>query len=188
MIPAALKPTVTRAALDAIDIRVGTIVRVEDIPKAAKLVRLIVDFGDHQRTIIAGLKQERPDVHALENPQGLFVVNIEPRMIMGEESPGDALRHRLRGRRRAMSGRARTAGPQRRAGRLGRTGRDADLRFVQPGIPAGGALSRLRQLLVAKREAARAAPLRAQSRRDGRRRGPTGSRGADRPRRRRAQA
>ena len=88
MIPAALKPTVTRAALDAIDIRVGTIVRVEDIPKAAKLVRLIVAFGDHQRTIIAGLKQERANVHALENAQALFVVNLEPRMIMGEESQG----------------------------------------------------------------------------------------------------
>ena len=88
MIPAALKPTITRAALDAIDIRVGTIVRVEDVPKAAKLVRLIVDFGDHQRTIIAGLKQERPNAQALENAQGLFVVNLEPRKIMGEESQG----------------------------------------------------------------------------------------------------
>ena len=88
MIPAALKPTVTRAALDAIDIRVGTIVRVEDIPRASKLVRLIVDFGDHQRTIIAGLKQERPNAQALEHTQGLFVVNLEPRTIMGEESQG----------------------------------------------------------------------------------------------------
>jgi tRNA-binding protein len=86
--PAAIKPTVTRNALEAVDIRVGTILRVEDIPKAANLVRLIVDFGDHQRRIIAGLKQERADVRELENRQALFVVNLEPKTIMGEESQG----------------------------------------------------------------------------------------------------
>ena len=88
MVPAAIKPTVTRQALEAVDIRVGTIVRVEDMPKAAKLVRLIVDFGDHQRRIIAGVKQERADVRELENRQALFVVNLEPKTIMGEESQG----------------------------------------------------------------------------------------------------
>ena len=88
MVPAAIKPTVTRKALEAVDIRVGTIVRVEDIPKAARLVRLIVDFGDHQRRIIAGVKQERADVRELENRQALFVVNLEPKTIMGEESQG----------------------------------------------------------------------------------------------------
>ena len=88
MEPAAIKPTVTQAALDALDIRVGTIVRVEDVPKAAKLVRLIVDFGDHQRQIIAGLKQERADPRELESRQALFVVNLEPRTIRGEQSQG----------------------------------------------------------------------------------------------------
>jgi tRNA-binding protein len=88
MIPAAIKTTVTREALEAVDIRVGRILRVEDIPKAAKLVRMIVDFGDHQRRIIAGLKQERADVRELENRQALFVVNLEPKTIMGEESQG----------------------------------------------------------------------------------------------------
>ena len=88
MVPAAIKPIVSRAALEAVDIRVGTILRVEEIPKAAKLVRLIVDFGDHQRRIIAGVKQERADVRELENRQALFVVNLEPKTIMGEESQG----------------------------------------------------------------------------------------------------
>jgi tRNA-binding protein len=88
MEPAAIKPTVTRAALDALDIRIGTIVRVEDVANADKLVRLIVDFGDHQRSILAGLKQERADPRALENLQALFVVNLEPRTIRGEQSHG----------------------------------------------------------------------------------------------------
>jgi tRNA-binding protein len=88
MEPAAVKPTVTQAALEALDIRVGTIVRVEDIPNATKLVRLIVDFGDHQRSIVAGVKQERADPRELENRQALFVVNLEPRTIRGELSQG----------------------------------------------------------------------------------------------------
>lgn len=88
MTPAAIKPLVTHAALEALDIRVGTIVLVEGVPKSSKLVRLTVDFGDHQRKILAGLKQERPDPTALEGQQCLFVVNLEPRRMMGEESEG----------------------------------------------------------------------------------------------------
>ena len=88
MVPAAIKPTVTHEALEAVDIRIGTILRVEDIPKAAKLVRLIVDFGDHQRRIIAGVKQERADVRELEGRQALFVVNLPPRTIRGQMSEG----------------------------------------------------------------------------------------------------
>jgi hypothetical protein len=62
---AAIKPLVPYSALEALDIRVGTIVSVQDVPKSRKLVRLIVDFGDHQRSIIAGIKAERsnPSLH-----------------------------------------------------------------------------------------------------------------------------
>ena len=88
MTPAPVKPNVKREALDAIDIRVGTIVLVEDVPKSSKLVRLTVDFGDHRRRILAGLKQERTDPKQLEGRQALFVVNLEPRPMMGEVSEG----------------------------------------------------------------------------------------------------
>jgi tRNA-binding protein len=54
MTPAPLKPTVPFSALAALDIRVGTIKAVEDVPGSAKLLRLVVDFGDHSRTILAG--------------------------------------------------------------------------------------------------------------------------------------
>ena len=47
------------ADLEKIDIRVGTILAVEDVPNSDKLVKLSVSFGDHTRTILAGLKQER---------------------------------------------------------------------------------------------------------------------------------
>ena len=86
MTPAPVKPTVGLAALEAIDIRVGTIESVEDVPKSAKLVRLIVSFGDHRRTVLAGMKQERANPSEILGRQALFVVNLEPRKMMGEVS------------------------------------------------------------------------------------------------------
>ncbi len=53
MTQTSVKPLVPREALEALDIRVGTIVLVEDVPKASRLVRLTVDFGDHRRCIVA---------------------------------------------------------------------------------------------------------------------------------------
>jgi len=88
MTPASVKPTVAFSALEALDVRVGTILRVEDVPKSDKLLRLIVDFGDHSRKILSGMKQERPDPQALVGTQTLFVVNLEPRRMMGEVSEG----------------------------------------------------------------------------------------------------
>jgi tRNA-binding protein len=88
MTPAAIKPVVTQMALEALDIRVGTILLVEDVPKSTKLVRLTVDFGNHRRRITAGLKQERANPKEIEGKQSLFVVNLEPKNIMGEVSEG----------------------------------------------------------------------------------------------------
>jgi len=89
MQPAPVKPHVSIGALEALDLRVGTIVAVDDVPKSKKLVRLTVDFGDHTRTIFSGVKTERADPKGeLEGRQALFLVNLEPRAMMGEESQG----------------------------------------------------------------------------------------------------
>jgi tRNA-binding protein len=88
MTPAPIKATVTRSALDALDIRIGTILTVEDVRGSAKLVRLVVSFGDHTRTILAGLKKERANAEELRGRQALFVVNLEPRRMAGEVSEG----------------------------------------------------------------------------------------------------
>lgn len=88
MTPAPVKATIPFAALDALDIRVGTIERVEEVPKSDKLLRLTVGFGDHRRTILAGMKQERENPKEIEGRQALFVVNLEPRRMMGEVSEG----------------------------------------------------------------------------------------------------
>jgi tRNA-binding protein len=85
---APVKPPIAFAELERIDIRVGTIAKVEDVSGSNKLVRLIVDFGDHRRNILAGMKRERADPSAIEGRQALFVVNLEPKKMMGELSEG----------------------------------------------------------------------------------------------------
>ncbi len=85
---AAVKPTIKFEDFEKVDIRVGTITRVEDIEGSDKLVRLIVDLGDHQRAILAGIKQERENPAEIEGRQALFVVNLAPRKMMGEVSEG----------------------------------------------------------------------------------------------------
>jgi tRNA-binding protein len=61
---------------------------VLEVKGSDKLVKLIVDFGNHKRQILAGLKQERQDYRELEGKQALFVVNLEPKKMMGELSEG----------------------------------------------------------------------------------------------------
>jgi tRNA-binding protein len=87
--PAAVKSTVSLEDLDKLDIRVGTIELVEDVPNSEKLVRMRVDFGDHRRTILVGMKKERPDAKSeVEGRQALFVVNLPARKMAGETSEG----------------------------------------------------------------------------------------------------
>ena len=61
---------------------------VDDVEGSKKLVKLIVNFGDHTRTILAGIKQEREDPNEITAKQALFVINVPPRRMEGEESQG----------------------------------------------------------------------------------------------------
>ena len=51
-----IKPTISVDDLNRIDIRVGTIVSIQDVAGSEKLLKLTVDFGDHERSILAGMK------------------------------------------------------------------------------------------------------------------------------------
>jgi methionine--tRNA ligase beta chain len=86
--PAPIKAEVSITVLEQLDIRVGTIVSVDELAASRKLVRLRVDLGDHQRTILAGLKGERSNLQALVGAQALFMVNLRPREMAGEISEG----------------------------------------------------------------------------------------------------
>jgi tRNA-binding protein len=87
-IPAPIKPVVQFSALEALDIRVGTIERVEEVPRSEKLMRLTVNFGDHSRSILAGIRKERENPQEIVGKQALFAVNLEPRKMAGELSEG----------------------------------------------------------------------------------------------------
>ena len=86
--PAPIKPAISLADLDRIDIRVGTILSTEDVTGSDKLLKLTVDFGDHRRSILAGMKQERENPREIEGRQALFVVNLDPKKMLGEFSEG----------------------------------------------------------------------------------------------------
>ena len=88
MTPATIKAAIPMEVLEKIDIRVGTIRSVEDVPDSDKLVQLKVSFGDHERTIVAGMKKERANPREIEGKQALFVVNLEPRKMRGVVSEG----------------------------------------------------------------------------------------------------
>jgi tRNA-binding protein len=85
---APVKPIIKYGDFEKLDVRVGTIEEVVDMKKSDKLVKLIVNFGDHRRNIIVGMKKERKDPKEVEGKQALFIVNLEPREMMGEMSEG----------------------------------------------------------------------------------------------------
>jgi tRNA-binding protein len=85
---ATVKAAISLDALNQLDIRVGTILSVTDVADSDKLVQLRVSFGDHERTIVAGIKKERADPREIEGKQALFVVNLEPRKMRGVLSEG----------------------------------------------------------------------------------------------------
>lgn len=88
MKPAPIKPDISIDDLQKLDIRVGTIESVDDVEGSKKLLKLSVNFGDHTRTILAGMKQERENPSEITGKQALFVVNLPPRIMAGAESQG----------------------------------------------------------------------------------------------------
>jgi methionyl-tRNA synthetase len=67
---------------------VGTIITCCDKPDAQKLYILTVDFGPSgKRTILSGIKQYYSP-EDLIGKQAVFVLNLQPRVMMGIESQG----------------------------------------------------------------------------------------------------
>lgn len=85
---APVKPLITIDDLNKIDVRVGTILEANPVARSNTLVQLIADFGDFQRSILCGIKQERPELESIIGKQALFVVNLAPKKISGVISEG----------------------------------------------------------------------------------------------------
>ena len=54
---APVKPPITIDDLDKLDIRVGRIVRVDDVEGSKKLIKMTVSFGGFTRTILSGMRR-----------------------------------------------------------------------------------------------------------------------------------
>ncbi len=69
------------------DIRVGTVIECDRVPKADKLLRFLIDDGMEKRTIVSGIaKFYKPE--DLVGKQVCFVANFAPRKLKGVESQG----------------------------------------------------------------------------------------------------
>jgi methionyl-tRNA synthetase len=82
--------TVRLEDFQKLDLRVGRIVTAEPVPKANKLLKLTVDVGQEQRTVVAGIAASyRPE--ALVGRSIILVANLAPRTLRGVESQGMVL-------------------------------------------------------------------------------------------------
>jgi len=73
-----------------VELKVGEIKTVEDIPGADRIYKLTVDIGE-PRTLVAGIKLHYPDRSELIGKKVAVVSNLEPKMLRGVESHGMVL-------------------------------------------------------------------------------------------------
>lgn len=69
------------------DIRVGTVLECQKVPKTDKLLQFTIDDGVQKRTIISGIAQHY-EAEKLIGKQVCFIANFEPRKLRGIESHG----------------------------------------------------------------------------------------------------
>lgn len=82
-----VKPEITFEQFSALDLRVGKVSEAQVHPNADRLLVVQVDMGDHQRQLVAGLKQwyEPED---LVGKTVVVLINLKPRTMRGVESQG----------------------------------------------------------------------------------------------------
>jgi methionyl-tRNA synthetase len=79
-----------------VELKVARVLAAEEIPKSSKLVKLSVDLGDEQRTIVAGIRKSYAP-EQLVGRQIVIVANLQPAKLMGVESQGMVLAASLDG-------------------------------------------------------------------------------------------
>ena len=84
---AASKPEITFDDFTRMDMRTGTILEAEKVPKTKKLIKMLVDLGFEKRTIVSGIAEFfEPEV--LPGKKVSVLANLAPRKIKGIESQG----------------------------------------------------------------------------------------------------
>jgi len=82
-------PTIKIDDFAKLDIRIGKVVEAKEVEGSDKLLRCVVDFGEElgQRVIFSGIKKwYKPE--EIEGKMLPYIINLEPRMMFGEESQG----------------------------------------------------------------------------------------------------
>lgn len=78
---------ITLSEFQRLDLRVGQIVAAEPIPATDRLLRVQVDLGDEQRTLVAGVARQFTPAD-LVGTQVIVAANVEPATIRGVTSQG----------------------------------------------------------------------------------------------------
>ncbi len=70
-----------------VDFRVGEIIEAKNVENSEKLIRMVVDFGEelNKKIVFSGIRQWYTPEELL-GKKTVFVVNMMPKKIMGEES------------------------------------------------------------------------------------------------------
>jgi methionyl-tRNA synthetase len=82
-----IKPEITYDDFSKLDIRTGKIIEAEKVPKADKLLKLLVDIGFEQRTIVSGIA-EHFTLEEIVGKEVSVLINLVPRKLRGIESNG----------------------------------------------------------------------------------------------------
>ena len=83
-----IKETIQFDTFEKLDIRVGTVLECEKVPKTDKLLRFLLDDGLEKRTILSGIAAHYPNPQELIGKQVCFIANLEPRKMKGLLSEG----------------------------------------------------------------------------------------------------
>ncbi len=82
-----IRETVEADTFFKVDLRVGKVLEAERVPKSDKLIKMKVDIGLEQRTIVGGIGKAYEPADLL-NRLVVVVANLAPRKLMGIESHG----------------------------------------------------------------------------------------------------
>lgn len=86
--PEDIKENVSFDEFMKMDIRVGTVLDCQKVPKADKLLQFRIDDGLKGRTILSGIAEYYPNPADLIGKQVLFIANFPPRKLRGIDSEG----------------------------------------------------------------------------------------------------
>ncbi|GAB1416488.1 methionine--tRNA ligase [Paludibacter sp.] len=84
----AVKDNVSYEDFQKLDIRVGTVLDCQKVPKADKLLQFRLADGLEERTILSGIAEHYPNPQELIGQQVCFIANFEPRKLRGIFSEG----------------------------------------------------------------------------------------------------